>query len=64
MKGIITRRPDGTLHARLVDPVWGYVHELTGVKCDGGYEVEVRLVGVPESLSVMGDEADFEVIEG
>lgn len=60
MRGIMTRLPDGTLTARLRDK-WGYVHTLTGTKTADGYDVEVELTEIPESLWLPGDEAWFEV---
>lgn len=55
MKGILTRQPDGTLAADLECPVWGWRYRLTGVRCEGGYAVEVRLVAVPAGFDVPGD---------
>jgi len=58
-------RTDTGITARLTDP-WGHVFTLTGVPAerDGrkGYEVEVKLTGVPRDLAVPGDEESFEVI--
>ena len=62
MRGLLTRLPDGTLTAELRCQ-WGYVYTLTGTRTDAGYEVEVKLVGVPESLAVPGDEQWFEVVK-
>lgn len=62
MKGILTRLPDGTLTATLTDR-WGYVHALTGTRTDAGYEVEVKLVGIPDTLALPGDETWFEVVK-
>jgi hypothetical protein len=56
----MTRLPDGTLTARLQDK-WGYVHILTGTKTEAGYDVEVRLVEIPEALWIPGDDEWFEV---
>lgn len=61
MKGRLTKLPDGTLTAQLVDAL-GYISTLTGTRVDGGYDVEIVLVGVPEGLAVPGDEAWFEVV--
>jgi hypothetical protein len=55
MKGVLRKLPDGTLAADLECPVWGWRYRLTGVRCEGGYAVEVRLVAVPESLALPGD---------
>lgn len=60
MKGTLQRLPDGTLAATLRDK-WGFTFSLTGTKADAGYDIEVKLVGVPESLALPGDEAFFEV---
>lgn len=62
MRGLLTKLPDGTLTAELHDR-WGYVHRLTGTRTDAGYEIEVKLTGVPESLAVPGDEQWFEVVK-
>jgi hypothetical protein len=62
MRGLLQRLPDGTLTATLTDR-WGYVHTLTGTRTDAGYEVEVKLVGVPDDLWVPGDEKWFEVVK-
>lgn len=61
MRGLMTRHPDGTLTAELRDR-WGYVHRLTGTRTDAGYEVEVEMVAVPETLALPGDEQWFEVV--
>lgn len=62
MRGILTRLPDGTLTATLTSE-WGYVHRLTGTRTDAGYEIEIKLVGVPDALAVPGDEQWFEVVK-
>lgn len=62
MRGLMTRQADGTLSAELRCK-WGYIYALTGTKTDAGYEVEVNLVGIPESLAVPGDELDLEVVK-
>lgn len=62
MRGLLTRLPDGTLSAELHDR-WGYVHRLTGTRTDAGYEIEVKLVGVPYDLAVPGDADRFEVVK-
>jgi hypothetical protein len=46
---------DGTLTADLECPVWHTRYRLTGVRCEGGYAVEVRLVAVPDDLALPGD---------
>lgn len=60
MRGLMTRQPDGTLAATLKD-AWGYTFVLTGTRAEGGYDVEVRLTGVPETLALPGDDQWFEV---
>jgi hypothetical protein len=38
---------------------------MTGVRCEGGYAVEIRLVAVPDSLALPGDqERGLEIIGG
>lgn len=61
MKGLLTKLPDGTLTAELRCK-WGYRYTLTGTRTDAGYEVEVKLVGIPENAWIPGDEAWFEVV--
>lgn len=61
MRGLLTRQSDGTLTARLRDK-WGFEFALTGTKAEGGYDVEVKLTGVPGSLALPGDDEHFEVV--
>lgn len=61
MRGTMHRLPDGTLSARLTDR-WGYIHTLTGTRTADGYDVEVLLTGMPESLALPGDDEHFEVV--
>jgi hypothetical protein len=53
MRGRLTRRADGTLQATLRDR-WGYEFELIGTRATDGYDVEVRMVVVPDALKVPG----------
>ena len=62
MKGLLTKLPDGTLTASLTNE-WGYRYTLTGTRTDAGYEVEVKLVGIPEEAGMPGDEAWFEAVK-
>jgi hypothetical protein len=61
MRGTMTRLPDGTLTARLVDPVFGYVSILTGTRTAAGYDIEVRLAEIPDEYWLPGDQEWFEV---
>lgn len=62
MKGTLTKLPDGTLTATLTSE-WGYRYTLTGTRTDAGYEVDVKLVGIPDTLALPGDETWFEVVK-
>lgn len=62
MKWLLQRLPDGTLTASLTNE-WGYRYTLTGTRTDAGYEVEVKLVAIPEDAWLPGDEAWFEAIK-
>jgi hypothetical protein len=65
MKGFLTKTSDGGVSANLTDE-WGYTFALTGVpaEVDGrkGYAIECKMVGVPESLSLPGDEELFGLV--
>lgn len=53
MTGLLIRDGDGVT-ARLTSQS-GYVYRLTGVKSEGGYQVAVSVIHVPEWVALPGD---------